>query len=117
MGTKEIDIAIILDDYHYCVSPAYTTYKIKNIDSYYFNELLDSLNYLLSLRYMISGARQGKSVNKKELMNHQIFVHTVEQQSVIKSLLISIDNKIDNETKLLKKYSQQKNYLLDNLFI
>ena len=117
MGTKEIDIAILLDDYHYCVSPAYTTYKIKNIDSYYFNELLDSLNYLLSLRYMISGARQGKSVNKKELMNHQIFVHTVEQQSVIKSLLISIDNKIDNETKLLKKNSQQKNYLLDNLFI
>lgn len=117
MGTKEIDIAILFEDYHYCVSPAYTTYKIKNIDSYYFNELLDSLNYLLSLRYMISGARQGKSVNKKELMNHQIYVHTTEQQSVIKNLLKSVDNKIDNETKLLEKYSQQKNYLLNNLFI
>lgn len=117
MGTKEIDIAILFEDSHYCVSPAYTTYRIKNIDSYYFNELLDSLNYLLSLRYMISGARQGKSVNKKELMNHQIFVHTAEQQSVIKNLLKSVYNKIDNETKLLEKYSQQKNYLLNNLFI
>ena len=66
---------------------------------------------------MISGSRQGKSVNKKELMNHQIFVHTEEQQSVIKNLLKSVDNKIDNETKLLEKYSQQKNYLLKNLFI
>lgn len=117
MGTKEIDIEVLFEDSHYCVSPAYATYKIKNIDPYYFNELLDNFNYLLSLRYMISGARQGKSVNKKELMNHQIFVHTQEQQIAIKNLLKSVDNKINNETKLLEKYSQQKNYLLDNLFI
>ena len=117
MGTKQIDIAILHDDVKYCVSPAYSTFHVHDIDSYYFENLLKSINYLLSLRYMISGARQGKSVNKKELLLHKIFVHSKQEQLNISNLLNLLENKIKIETKILNNYTLQKQYLLKNLFI
>ena len=63
MGSTQIDIGILTTDDCYCVSPAYTTYRIKGINSFYLQEYLIELNPLLSVRYMITSARQGKAVN------------------------------------------------------
>ena len=73
MGSTQIDIGVLSNKETLCVSPAYTTYKINNINASYLNELLIFLNPLLSKKYMIISARQGKSVNKKELLTYKIF--------------------------------------------
>ena len=66
MGSMQIDIGILVEDEKYCVSPAYTTYHISGINSFYLQEYLVELNPLLSVRYMITSARQGKAVNKDD---------------------------------------------------
>ena len=52
MGSTQIDIGILTTDDCYCVSPAYTTYRIKGINSFYLQEYLIELNPLLSVRYL-----------------------------------------------------------------
>ena len=117
MGSTQIDIGILLIDENYCVSPAYTTYKIKNINASYLNELLIFLNPLLSKKYMIISSRQGKSVNKDELLAHKIFVHTNEIQIKIAELFHFLYAKIKKEKDILELYKKQKAYLLKNMFI
>ena len=117
MGSTQIDIGILTDNEIYCVSPAYTTYNIKNINSSYLNELLLFLNPLLSKRYMIISARQGKSVNKYELLAHKIFVHSTQIQIIIGKLFNKLYLKIQKEKEILSLYKKQKAYLLQNMFI
>ena len=117
MGSTQIDIGILFDDEKFCVSPAYTTYKIKNINSIYLNELLIFLNPLLSKKYMIISSRQGKSVNKEELLSHCLFVHPNEEQDQIATLFRSFYKLINKEKDILELYKKQKAYLLKNMFI
>ena len=117
MGSTQIDIGILLSDEIYCVSPAYTTYKIKNINASYLNELLIFLNPLLSKKYMIISSRQGKSVNKKELLAHKTFIHINEIQIKIAELFHFLYAKIKKEKDILELYKKQKAYLLKNMFI
>ena len=117
MGSSQIDIGILSKDEQYCISPAYTTYKIVDINSDYLNEYLIYLNPLLSKKYMITGVRQGKSVNKTELLNHVIKVHSKVEQQKITKILTSLFNKLNNEKNILELYKKQKAYLLQNMFI
>lgn len=117
MGSTQIDIGILLEDNIYCISPAYTTYKIQGINSFYLNEYLIYLNPLLSKRYMVIGARQGKSVNKSELMVHEMELHSVIQQLEIVKIFSSIYTKLKKEKDILSLYKKQKAYLLQNMFI
>ena len=117
MGSTQIDIGILFDDEKFCVSPAYTTYKIKNINSIYLNELLIFLNPLLSKKYMIISSRQGKSVNKEELLSHCLFVHPNEEQDQIATIFKSFYKLINKEKDILELYKKQKAYLLKNMFI
>ena len=73
MGSSQIDIGILLGDEIYCVSPAYTTYRIHDINPAYLQEYLIHINSILSFKYMITSVRQGKSVNKSALLQHKIF--------------------------------------------
>lgn len=117
MGSTQIDIGILFDDEKFCVSPAYTTYKIKNINSIYLNELLIFLNPLLSKKYMIISSRQGKSVNKEDLLSHYLFVHPNEEQDKIATLFRLFYKLINKEKDILELYKKQKAYLLKNMFI
>lgn len=117
MGTKQIDIGILLDDITYCVSPAYTTYKINNIDAFYLNELLIHINPLLSNKYMITSARQGKSVNKKDLLKHTILIHHNNEQYKIAALFKHLCKFLRINELLLKNFQDEKIYFLNNLFI
>ena len=117
MGTKQIDIAVDYFDEPYCVSPAYSTFKIKNIDSFYLDEYLKSINNLLSLRYMITGARQGKSVNKAELLEHPLLIHHNQTIVAISKLFNCLNDKIIFEKRIRDKYIEQKVFLLNQLFI
>ena len=117
MGSTQIDIGILSEDEEYCISPAYTTYKIININSKYLNEYLTYLNPLLSKCYMVIGARQGKSVNKKELLNHELMIHPEQEQLEIVKIFSSLFRKLQKEKDILSLYKKQKAYLLQNMFI
>ena len=91
--------------------------KIKGILSKYLNEYLIYLNPLLSKRYMIIGARQGKSVNKDELLQHKLPIHSIEEQKHIILMFENFYSFIQKEKDILELYKKQKAYLLQNMFI
>ena len=117
MGSSQIDIGILKDDIEYCVSPAYTTFLIHGINAQYLEEYLIYLNPRLSFKYMVTSVRQGKSVNKEELLQHRIAVCSELQQISIQEKFNLFNRWIRNEQNLLNSYKQQKAYLLQQMFI
>lgn len=103
MGSTQIDIGILTDDDIFCVSPAYTTYKIKNCNSKFLEYYLEYLNPKLSDLFMIVSARQGKSVDKEGLLNYEIILPPIEEQDKIVKLLKKMDSIINKYEKLLKE--------------
>ena len=117
MGSKQIDIGILLDDNVYCVSPAYSTFKIVGVLTEYFKEYIIYLNSLLSNLYMITGARQGKSVNKEGLLRHKIIICSYEKQQQIAKIFRLLNNQLSVEKEFLNTLIKQKQYLLRQMFI
>ena len=117
MGSTQIDIGILTTDNRYCVSPAYTTYRIKGIDSFYLQEYLIDLNPLLSVRYMVTSARQGKAVNKDDLMQHHLAIHSDLEQKKIHQFFQHIYGRLLIEKRMLSALQKQKAFLLQAMFI
>ena len=117
MGSTQIDIGILTSDDCYCVSPAYTTYRIRDIDSFYLQEYLIDLNPLLSVRYMITSARQGKAVNKEDLMQHLLTAHSPAQQKQICECVRSLYKRLKIEKRILSALQKQKAFFLRAMFI
>ena len=117
MGSMQIDIGILVEDEKYCVSPAYTTYHISGINSFYLQEYLVELNPLLSVRYMITSARQGKAVNKDDLMRHILTVHCLDEQERICKHFKSLHKRLQIEKEMLSALQKQKAFLLKSMFI
>lgn len=117
MGSTQIDIGILVEDEKYCVSPAYTTYHISGINSFYLQEYLVELNPLLSVRYMITSARQGKAVNKDDLMRHLLTVHCLDEQERICMRFKALYKRLQIEKEMLSALQRQKAFLLKSMFI
>lgn len=117
MGSTQIDIGILTTDDCYCVSPAYTTYRIKGVNSFYLQEYLIELNPLLSVRYMITSARQGKAVNKEDLMKHLMTVHSENEQKEICQCFENLYSRLQIEKEMLSALQKQKAFLLQSMFI
>ena len=66
---------------------------------------------------MITSARQGKSVNKEELLNHELFIHNISEQAVIIAKFEILYKKLKIEKEMLLKLQSQKVFLLQKLFI
>lgn len=117
MGSTQIDIGILTTDDCYCVSPAYTTYRIKGVNSFYLQEYLIELNPLLSVRYMITSARQGKAVNKEDLMKHLMTIHSEDEQKEICQCFENLYSRLQIEKEMLSALQKQKAFLLQSMFI
>ena len=117
MGSTQIDIGILTTDDCYCVSPAYTTYRIKGVNSFYLQEYLIELNPLLSVRYMITSARQGKAVNKEDLMKHLMTIHSENEQKEICKCFENLYSRLQIEKEMLSALQKQKAFLLQSMFI
>lgn len=117
MGSSQIDIGILLDSEMYCVSPAYTTYRIHDINPAYLQEYLIHINSILSFKYMITSVRQGKSVNKEGLLQHKILVCNENKQDIIQDVFTTLKEKITIEYDILIRLTAQKRYLLSKMFI
>ena len=117
MGSTQIDIGILSENKVYCVSPAYTTFSIIGVNTNYFQEYLTYLNPQLSNLYMVTGARQGKSVNKEEFLHHKIIIHSDDYQRKIADEFRILNNCLSVEKEFLRAILKQKQYLLRQMFI
>ncbi|MEN9911630.1 MAG: hypothetical protein RI956_74 [Pseudomonadota bacterium] len=117
MGSTQIDIGILIDDEKYCVSPAYSTFKITGVNSYFLEQYLLQINKEISKLFMVISARQGKSVNKDGLLNFNILIPSSLEQTKISNFLGSIDKKIDVIQKKIIKTEGWKKGLLQKMFV
>ena len=57
------------------------------------------------------------NIQKKDLERLEVNYPNIEKQNQITNFLSRIDAKLELEKSLLLKYNEQKQYLLDSLFI
>ena len=117
MGTKQIDFGILSKNVEYCVSPAYRTYKIKNINSEYLKYYLEIINNQLSRKYMIISARQGTTIDNKSFLKHQLVVHPILKQNYIVNVFNIIQKYLTISDDILETHKDLKKYLLKHIFI
>ncbi len=117
IGTNKIVYDVLESDDVYCVSSAYKTFKLKNIDPSVLKVILDELNDYLSKKYMIVSARQGKSVDFEGLLSESIRIPNIEEQNEIASKLKVFKKmaKLLDENMIL--LLQLKNWLQSQMFI
>ncbi len=111
MGSSQIDIGILSKDETFCVSPAYTTYKINNCDSKFLDYYLELLNPKLSNLFMIISARQGKSVDKKGLLSYELDIPGRATQKKIVNILEKVDATIDYIQRDYLEIQKEREYL------
>ena len=117
MGTKQIDFGILSKNAKYCVSPAYRTYKIKNINSEYLKYYLEIINTQLSKKYMIISTRQGTTIDNKSFLKHQLVVHPILKQNYIVNVINIIQKYLTISDDILETHKDLKKYLLKHIFI
>ena len=115
MANSSIVYGINFSEHIYSVSPAYKVFRIVNCDSCFFKYLLDVNNPRLSLKYLITSARQGKTVDFQGLLKEKfVFPGFTEQQRIARTL-----NTAKKEIGLLKDlaehYRTQKRGLMQKL--
>lgn len=116
MGSNQIDIGILTDDCKFCVSPAYTTYKIKKCNSKFLEYYMEYLNPKLSDLFMIVSARQGKSVDKNGLLEYTISMPTIEEQIEIVDIIKKVDKIIELMNEKIKKLQLLKKKYINKIF-
>ena len=117
MVTKQIDFGILSKSVEYCVSPAYRTYKIKNINSEYLKYYLEIINNQLSRKYMIISARQGTTIDNKSFLKYQLVVHPILKQNYIVNVINIIQKYLTISDDILETHKDLKKYLLKHIFI
>ncbi len=118
MGTKNIEYGVKLNNEINSVSPAYKTFKIneKLINPFYLNLVLNSINKVMSKKFMIIGARQGKSLDFEGIKKFTIFISNIDTQKEIISYISNVEKKVNllNKKLLIKK--ELKSKILESLF-
>lgn len=113
LGSKQIDVGVLLDDKTYSVSPAYNTFKINTdiVNSKYLELFFLSFNKVLSDKYLIASARQGKKVDIKSMLKEEIYIPDFEEQdNIIDSVgfIYDLIEKNENLLELLDEYVDSK---------
>ena len=115
LASDRIVYGVNLTDNVYSVSPAYKTFKIHGCNSTFLKYLLDHYNSKLSLKYLITSARQGKSVDFDGLLNEKFVFPPVEKQKHIAEILDTAQQEINLLKKLADQYRTQKRGLMQKL--
>jgi type I restriction enzyme S subunit len=118
MGSTQIDYGVIIDDVSYCVSPAYHTFNVNTdiINTKFLQYLFDKDIKKMSLMFMITSSRQGKSVNFEELLNYKFDIPNLESQKKIVNIVSSMDKLIDLHKQELEELKNKKKYYLNKIF-
>ena len=99
----------------YSVSPAYRVFSISECDSAFLKYFLDANNRRFSLKYLITSARQGKSIDFRGLFNERIKFPSLTEQKRIAETLNTARQEIDTLKALAGQYRTQKRGLMQKL--
>lgn len=106
MGSKQIDVGVLIDDITYSVSPAYHTYRIKNINAKYLDYCIQCRNQDMFTRFVKRGSRQGKTVDLKRWITYEIPVYDGMSQAEIVDYLNRVQVLIDLRQEQLEKLDE-----------
>ena len=99
-------------------SPAYTILRPNALLEYgYLSYYFLSYRFIKSLIIVTYGIRDGRSISVEEWLNLKISIPSKEHQLHILKVLRSFDWKIENEEAYATHLSNQKQYLLRQMFI
>jgi type I restriction enzyme, S subunit len=99
-------------------SPAYTILRPNCLLEYgYLSYYFTSQRFINSLIIVTYGIRDGRSINVEEWLNMKVVIPSKEQQRHILNVLRSVEGKIVNEETYATCLSNQKQYLLRQMFI
>lgn len=99
-------------------SPAYTILRSNNTVEYgYFEYYFTSSKFINSLRLVTYGIRDGRSVNVDEWMSMKVILPSHKEQNKIIRTIQTINNKLENENKIFTVLTQQRQFLLRQIFI
>jgi type I restriction enzyme S subunit len=109
---------IEFSNYEGICSPAYIVLRpIKDVNRNFFRLYFKTTGYIKKLTKNIEGIRDGKMISFKYFSEVTIPTPSIEEQTKITNLLLSIERKIETERNVLAKFGSQKSYLLQNMFI
>ena len=99
-------------------SPAYTILRPNCLLEYgYLSYYFTSHRFIKSLIIVTYGIRDGRSINIEEWLNMKVIIPSKEYQLHTLKILRSIEGKIENEETYTICLSNQKQYLLNQMFI
>ena len=105
-------------DKHGVCSPAYTILRPNDLLEFgYLSHYFTSQRFIKSLIIVTYGIRDGRSINVEEWLDMKTIIPSKERQHHIVKTIRNIWNKIDNEEKYASYLSNQKQYLLRQMFI
>ena len=99
-------------------SPAYTILRPNCLLEYgYLSYYFTSHRFIKSLIIVTYGIRDGRSINIEEWLNMKVIIPSKEYQLHTLKILRSIEGKLENEETYTICLSNQKQYLLNQMFI
>ena len=99
-------------------SPAYIVLRsIIPINNIFYKYYLKTNNYIAELNRKLEGIRDGKMISYKQFSEIPLPYPTITEQNEIANFLSVINKKLETEKLILKRYSKQKKYLLNNLLM
>ena len=99
-------------------SPAYTILRpVKELEYGFFQEYFMSKSFINSLRLVTYGIRDGRSINVDEFLDMTVEIPDSETQRRIISILSTMNRRLRLAIKQNENYIQQKQYLLQQLFL
>lgn len=108
LGSKQIDVGVLTEDAIYSVSPAYTTFKINTsvVKPQYLELFFKAFNDVLTQKYMIASARQGKKVDIKSMLNEEIFIPDFDIQEQVISNINLLVRAMEKDERIVSLYDE-----------
>lgn len=117
LANTAIVFGVNVSDNIYSVSPAYKTFQIVDINPTFLDCALTVYNGLLSQRYLITSARQGKAIDFEGFMKYKLSVPDMASQERIADIINTVQKEMDILKQLSEKYSVQKRGLMQKFLI
>ncbi|MUV03922.1 restriction endonuclease subunit S, partial [Flavobacterium rakeshii] len=105
-------------NYRGICSPAYIILKNKcEIEKLFYKYYFKTVDYIKLLNKKLEGIRDGKMISYAYFSEIPLPYPNLKQQIEIASVLHTFEEKIEIEIRILKGYSRQKQYLLQQMFV
>ncbi len=115
LASDSIAYGVNLTDTVYSVSPAYRTFKIGGVDPRFLDNYLRVFNKRLSKKYLITSARQGKSIDFDGLLHEPCYFPSLQEQQEISTNIGFMQKELNVLQGLLEQYKYQKRGLMKRL--